>query len=200
MKDFAEEYPTSRRGFLRASGSTAGMTWLATQWPLLIATAGAAQRARAEDGDFRNLSIDEAADFAAIAARIIPSDDSAGATEAGVVWFIDQALGTFFAERAGELRAGLAALNQDVAATAGVGRFALLAPEAQDRILGSCEQTPFFADVRFLTLAGMLALPQYGGNRNHTGWKLIGFEHRHVWLPPFGYYDAESSTGGDSRG
>ena len=40
-----------------------------------------------------------------------------------------------------------------------------------------------------LTQAGMFALPEYGGNRDHKGWELIGFEHQHVWQPPFGYYD-----------
>jgi hypothetical protein len=24
------------------------------------------------------------------------------------------------------------------------------------------------------------------------GWKLLGFDHRHVWAPPFGYYDAQA--------
>jgi gluconate 2-dehydrogenase gamma chain len=176
------------------------MAWFATHWPLLVSAAGAAQQARAEGGAFRHLATDEAADLAAIAARIIPTDDTPGATEAGVVWFFDQALGTFYAPRAAELRAGLAALNQDIERTAGVGRFALLAPDAQDRILGAHDQTPFFAEVRFLTLAGLLTLPQYGGNRDHAGWKLIGFEHRHAWLPPFGYYDAQANQGDDTRG
>jgi len=37
----------------------------------------------------------------------------------------------------------------------------------------------------------MFALPQYGGNRDSVGWKLIGFEDLHVFHPPFGYYDRD---------
>ncbi len=35
----------------------------------------------------------------------------------------------------------------------------------------------------------MFALPSYGGNRDKAGWHLIGFDDRHFWQPPFGYYD-----------
>jgi gluconate 2-dehydrogenase gamma chain len=38
---------------------------------------------------------------------------------------------------------------------------------------------------------GFLADPSYGGNRGQVGWKLIGFEPKPAWKPPFGYYDAE---------
>ena len=40
-----------------------------------------------------------------------------------------------------------------------------------------------------LTLAGLLALPSYGGNENKAGWKLVGFVDQHAWQPPFGHYD-----------
>ncbi len=36
---------------------------------------------------------------------------------------------------------------------------------------------------------GFLGNPSYGGNRDHVGWKLIGFEDRMAFQPPFGYYD-----------
>ncbi len=36
---------------------------------------------------------------------------------------------------------------------------------------------------------GFLANPSWGGNREGAGWKAIGFEDRHVFQPPFGYYD-----------
>jgi hypothetical protein len=37
----------------------------------------------------------------------------------------------------------------------------------------------------------MFSSPKYGGNYQGSGWKLIGFEDRHVFTPPFGYYDRE---------
>jgi gluconate 2-dehydrogenase gamma chain len=36
----------------------------------------------------------------------------------------------------------------------------------------------------------MLSNPEYGGNFNKMGWKLIGFDDRFSWAPPFGWYDA----------
>jgi hypothetical protein len=47
--------------------------------------------------------------------------------------------------------------------------------------------------LRFLTIAGLLASPQYGGNHDGIGWQLIGFEDLHAFTPPFGYYDGESN-------
>ena len=41
-----------------------------------------------------------------------------------------------------------------------------------------------------LTLLGMFTSPKYGGNFQGSGWKLMGFVDRHVFAPPFGYYDA----------
>jgi hypothetical protein len=29
------------------------------------------------------------------------------------------------------------------------------------------------------------------------GWDLIGFDHRHAWAPPFGYYDADYMQRGE---
>jgi hypothetical protein len=36
---------------------------------------------------------------------------------------------------------------------------------------------------------GFFSNPQYGGNRDKMGWKLIGFEDAFVFQPPFGFYD-----------
>jgi hypothetical protein len=36
----------------------------------------------------------------------------------------------------------------------------------------------------------MFAMPSWGGNRERAGWALLGFDNRHAWQPPFGYYDA----------
>src|SRR5882672_1763872 len=53
------------------------------------------------------LTAADAADIEAVAAQIIPTDDSPGAREAGVVYFIDRALGTFFSQLASDYRAQL---------------------------------------------------------------------------------------------
>lgn len=180
----------SRRAFLQASGGIAGSAWLALQAPAIMAAAQAAAAARAAGGPFANLSAAEAAGIEAVAARIIPTDDTPGATEMGVVHFIDQSLGGFMSAEAGLLREGMASL--DALAVEARGKpFAALGAAAQDELLQRIEDTPFFGLAQFLTVAGALSLPSYGGNRDHLGWQLIGFEHRHAWAPPFGHYDAE---------
>jgi hypothetical protein len=51
----------------------------------------------------------------------------------------------------------------------------------------------------FLTHCGMFAMPSWGGNKDLAGWNLIGFDSRHAWQPPFGFYDARATAeeGGD---
>jgi gluconate 2-dehydrogenase gamma chain len=189
----------TRRDFLKASASTFGSTWLAAKWPAILAAASAARTAQAAGAAFTNLSAEDARDIEAIAAQIIPTDETPGAREAGVIYFIDAALGSFAASQAGALREGLTALNAKVKADhAPAARFAALDDATQIAVLKSEESGAFFGNVHFLTLAGMFALPSYGGNRDDIGWKLLGFDHRHVWAPPFGYYDAQAG-GSDGK-
>jgi gluconate 2-dehydrogenase gamma chain len=94
------------------------------------------------------------------------------------------------------LREGLAALQAMANKNYGSARFSALSAEQQDALLLAIETSEFFATMRFLTLAGLFALPDYGGNREHLGWDLLGFDHRHAWQPPFGYYDADYAQRG----
>jgi gluconate 2-dehydrogenase gamma chain len=138
------------------------------------------------------LSAAEAADVEAVAAQIIPTDDSPGAREAGVVYFIDRALATFYAQLAGDYRAQLAAFQTAYRERHPAARsFGSLTSEQQVNCLRGIDETPFFQMTRLLTLLGMFALPEYGGNRDGVGWTLIGFEDRHVFRPPFGFYDRD---------
>ena len=49
-----------------------------------------------------------------------------------------------------------------------------------------------FEPMRQAVIAGMFANPSYGGNAGKVGWKLIGFEDRFIWQPPFGFYDTDA--------
>jgi gluconate 2-dehydrogenase gamma chain len=190
----------SRRGFLKATGSMAGAAWAASLWPSVLAAAQDAAAARDAGAEFEQLTAEEAADLAAIAAQIFPTDDLPGATEAGVVYFMDSALRTFMAGAADPVSAGLDALNRKAAAIQTGARFSMLTPAEQFKLLKAEEHAmPFLNTVHFMTIAGMFALPVYGGNRDHAGWKLLGFEHRHAWVPPFGHYDAQVAAKGAKR-
>ena len=81
-------------------------------------------------------------------------------------------------------------LSDDVAAKfPGQTRFSALTTAQQDEFLKSIEQTPFFGNMRFATIAGMFSLPTHGGNRNYVGWKLVGQDLMQDNKPPFGWYD-----------
>ena len=138
------------------------------------------------------LTSEEAAAVDAICAQIIPTDETPGAREAGVLFFIDRALTTFFAHRAAEFRAQLTAFSGDCAKRFPQTKsFAALSSDLQIEFLRSVERTPFFSFIHTLTVLGMFTSPAYGGNRDLAGWKLLGFEDRHIFEPPFGYYDRD---------
>ena len=194
-----DEALLSRRGFLKAAGSAAGVGWVASLWPAVLAAAEQAAAARDAGAAFEVLSVEDAADRAAIAAQIFPSDGTPGANEAGVVYFMDSALRTFMVGATESVAAGLKVLNQK----AGAQRFAGLAPAEQTKLLKAEENSPalggFLGTVHFMTIAGMFSLPVYGGNKDYAGWKLLGFSHPHAWLPPFGYYDAQATAPGAKK-
>lgn len=188
----------SRRGFLAGSGGLAGAALWRGGLPALLAVSGAACSARDEAAAFEVLTADEGREIEAITARILPTTDTPGAREAGVVWFFDRSFNTVMSDRLDFARGGLAEFEAGVPAKfPGAQRFSGLAEADQDAWLAAQEDTPFFGLVHFMTLAGFFGMSSHGGNRDHVGWKLLGFptEHHTAWQPPFGYYDAEYMRG-----
>jgi gluconate 2-dehydrogenase gamma chain len=168
--------------------------WLALT-PLSAAVLGAQQHAHdvmhaAKPATFSVLSEAEAREIEALAAQIIPTGSTPGAREAGVIYFIDRALGTFDADKRAVYTEGLSQTqdkrrelfpdSQTIAA---------LQPGEQIRLLHGIEDTAFFDQLRTHTIVGFFGDPSYGGNRGQAGWKLIGFADTHHFEPPFGYYD-----------
>jgi len=141
---------------------------------------------------FEHLSPADAVDVEAACAEIIPTDDTPGAREAKVVYFIDKALGTFAKNQRDVWLKGV----QELRARAdkrhpGTKSFAALPTADRIAVIASLEKDkhPFFDELRGATVAGMFANPDYGGNQGKVGWKLIGFEDRYSWAAPFGWYD-----------
>ena len=181
-----------RRQFIASSAALARGSLLVLTMPALLAACREAEQARTGGSPLQTLTGLEAAEFEAMAARIIPSDDTAGAREAGVIYFIDQVLGEASrTELLTELREGLAGMQQRVASEYGEPYFHLLDDARQDQLLTTIETTPLFSTIRYLTIAGMFSLPRYGGNRDGLGYQLIGMDNRGAWAPPFGFYDAD---------
>ena len=177
----------SRRGFLKSAGAVSGASLLRIGAPAMAAAAQAACTARDTAASCATLGENEAADFAAIAARIIPTTDTPGATEAGVIYFWDNVLGGTQAHFLGAVRS----FRDDINASASAA-FSELSEAEQDSLLRMMEQDMRFEICRLLTIFGFFAMEKHGGNKGHVSWDLIGFKGHHgAWLPPFGYYDAQ---------
>lgn len=203
----------SRRRFLAGGARGLSAVWMSTHWPALLVAAEharhAAQSAMAPKFDF--FSVEEAREIDAITARIIPSDGSPGAREAGVVYFIDRGLSTFATDEQKTYREGLPELQARVGELfPGLSKFSALTSEQQDEALHSFDEPSepgkaakpaprnvrrrpgaqnFFETLRQHTIIGFLIDPDYGGNSDGAGWRVIGREREHMFQPPFGYYD-----------
>jgi gluconate 2-dehydrogenase gamma chain len=185
----------SRRQFLRAAAA-AGAAWATADLVLVEqALAQAAHDAASGPQAFAALTAGQAATVDAVASRIIPAvDGRPGAHEAGAVYFIDRALAGFNAKQKRLYADGLKDLDRRAARDARkpIG-FAALATDRQIALLRGIERTPFFQALRFDTIVGTFGSPAWGGNRDMAGWRLLGFDHRPEFQPPFGYYDTEAN-------
>jgi gluconate 2-dehydrogenase gamma chain len=185
----------SRRQWLLASS----LGFLPAIWPQIAAAQEHAHGAAGSGGPAGLTFLDRetAAEIEALAAQVIPTDATAGAREAGVIYFIDRALGTFDADKRDIYQKGMQEAQARRSALFPESKsIAALTPEQQIALLQDIENTEFFELLRMHTILGFLGDPRYGGNRDLSGWKLIGFEDRPGFEPPFGYYDAQASQGG----
>jgi hypothetical protein len=190
---------TSRRSFLLSTGGLLTTAWIGTQWAAISAAAHHADDMAAADvaaapawTGFQFLSPAEAKDVDAIAGQIVPSGTTPGAREAHAVYFIDRALSTFFAAWSADFRSGLGEFQAKFhTADPEAATFAAASSETQIAFLKKVDRTPFFESTRMLTILGMFSSPKYGGNYQGSGWTMMGFEDRHAFAPPFGYYDAK---------
>ena len=200
----------SRRHFLSRGAAGLSAVWASAHWPALLAAATHARQAAksAAPPKFEFFNADEAKEIDAITSRIIPTDETPGAHEAGVAYFIDRGLTTFSVDDQKTYREGLPQLQSRVAEMfQGKSKFSELTPDQQDEVLHSFDESAqkgqrqrgglrarpgaqnFFEILRQHTIAGFLIDPDYGGNRDAAGWKVIGREREHMFQPPFGYYD-----------
>ena len=179
----------SRRRWLAAS--PLGAVLLTSRWPEILAAQGHAQRAvrAAKPAELAVFSPAEGKEIEALAGQIIPADETPGAREAGVLYFIDRALATFDSDKREVYTKGLAETESKRAEMFASESIAALSAEQQIQLLEAIEKTAFFELLRTHCILGFFGDPSYGGNRNQAGWKLIGFEDSHQFAPPFGYYD-----------
>ena len=183
--------PFNRRQFLSGLSAGAGALWLGAPGDLVKQAILDARHLQPTDA-WRVLSEARSAALDAMTAQIFPTTETPGAREAGVVRFIDQALATFAAADLPLVRQGVIELNREAhRRDPRITVFAKLDHVRQADILRSLDdaKSVFFETIRVATIQGLFANPEYGGNKDKIGWKLIGFEDRFVWQAPFGDYD-----------
>jgi gluconate 2-dehydrogenase gamma chain len=203
----------SRRWFLSQSLTGISAAWMSAHWPAMLSAATYARHAAqsAAPAKFEFFSADHAAEVDAISARIIPTTDTPGAHEAGVVFFIDRALATFAKDDQKAYTEGLPELHAKTHEMfPSTQKFSAATLEQQDQILQSLDEQSsaaagsrrsrrgaaaqsFFETVRVHTIMGFLIDPDSDkrGNRDAVGWKVIGRDNEHMFQPPFGYYDKD---------
>ena len=128
----------------------------------------------------------DAAAIAALAERIMPgAPGMPGASDAGVLDYIDLALAGAYAPLRDFYRRGLAQLDAYCRRKSGAP-FVALSEAQQDEIVAALEDgsaagfsypgaRTFFVTLRTHTMEGMFADPVYGGNKDFAGWRLVGF-------------------------
>ena len=145
-----------------------------------------AQSHSGEDRHGAFFNRDDAATVAAFTERLMPgAPGKPGAHDAGVLNYIDLALGGAYADLQDFYRRGLAQLDA-LCRKRYNEPFVRLNAARQDEVVRALEQgeateftwptaQEFFNTIRTHTMEGMFADPVYGGNKDFAGWRLVGF-------------------------
>ena len=157
-----------------------------------MAARGKQRPARDPHGEpLRVLSRYEAETLEAIAGRLLPTTETAGAVEAGAVSYIDLALSKAYQAMLPRYRRALREINRSARRLLGKP-FARLSESEQDNLLTQLEAdqardvrngAEFFQLLRRHVLEGVFGEPSYGGNRGMAGWRLVGFPGQRFGYP-----------------
>lgn len=140
---------------------------------------------------FTALSLAEAATLDALFEQLFPADENGpGASSIGVINYLDRALSGPYARHLETYRLGVYALDAESEARFGK-RFADAESTQQQELVSALENNSAgsFKAVEAKTLfelarshlqEGLFADPIYGGNRDKSGWRVLG--HPGVWL------------------
>jgi gluconate 2-dehydrogenase gamma chain len=181
-----------RREFLTLPAAAIGGT-------LLYTLAAEPIRLKAQQGvvrvPLRFFTAAEARVIGAACERIFPNDASGpGATEAGVVIYIDRQLAGPYGRDKYRYTKGPWVESLPEHGYQGqetprqtyrrglvdLGDFTALPVDARDARLRSIETTRFFRMLRTHTIEGMFCDPMHGGNAGLIGWQLVGYPGPHM--------------------
>ncbi len=187
------KHDSTRRSFLVQAAVSAGAAAGSGLVPDIYAQTPAQPKQEAAEQPHANavqhgafFNYEQAATMAAFTERLMPgAPGKPGASDAGVVNYIDLALAGAYADLQEFYRAGLAQLDAHCRKTYNES-FVQLDASRQDAVIAAIEQgkaaefswprgPEFFNLIRTHTMEGMFADPIYGGNRDFAGWRLVGF-------------------------
>jgi gluconate 2-dehydrogenase gamma chain len=199
------EHDEGRRAFLigaaTSAGALAGTTLVpeaqaqSHAMPMATAMPATAHTEPGGAGDRAFFNGDDAAAIAAFTERLMPgAPGKPGAQDAGVLNYIDLALAGAYADQQDFYRRGLTQLDAYCRKTYD-HPFERLTAMQQDEVLTALDEGKasgftwpsaqlFFNTVRTHTIEGMFADPVYGGNKDFTGWRLIGFPGAQMFYSP----------------
>jgi gluconate 2-dehydrogenase gamma chain len=210
--------PSSRRLFLKHGALGLSGAVLLNLVPSALQAAHQSAKAAAASGEgFVFFSPGEAADVKAFADQIFPTDETPGASEANVVYFIDHVLKSSDHDAGDQFRHCISRLNENSAQLfPGTTQFSSLTRERQAEVITRFQTfvrkrrsdvvrgmfgdgTNYFDTMRTYVIAGFLSDPVDGGNKDMVGWELIGFDGMSAHEPPFGFYDSEVLKNGGNK-
>lgn len=135
--------------------------------------------------DYHVFTSAEAETLIALCEQIIPADHDPGATDAGVIWFIDKLLYERFLDLLPVYQQGLKGLESS-SRELYQASFTALAPEQQvdlmkkmeaDQLPGACwtgqKASAFFNQVIRNTMQGFYGSPRHGGNKNYVSYRML---------------------------
>ncbi|HRY50629.1 MAG TPA: gluconate 2-dehydrogenase subunit 3 family protein [Candidatus Paceibacterota bacterium] len=128
----------------------------------------------------------------AITERIIPADQDPGASEAGVINFLDKQLASRLRRHQQTYRDGLVGV-EETSRVMFEGSFVALAVDQQIEVLKALESgkakgetwrkqsaPSFFRLICDHTMAGFYGGPQHGGNRGYASYKMLGIDYPQI--------------------
>lgn len=123
------------------------------------------------------LKDNDAATLGAICDQIIPADDFASASQAGVLTYIDLQLTGPYRRHQKTYRNGLKQANELCRSRFGA-ELAGTSAQQQFEIVSALEKDnrTFFDLVRAHTMQGYYGTPRHGGNRDAVSWRMLGLD------------------------
>jgi len=170
---------TSRRDFIRQFSLACGSV-------LFITSCNGYQ------SPWRFLTEEEAKTVIAFAEQIIPKDKDPGATDAGVVNFIDKQLVNYYVRFQEDYRAGISAIENSAVQLHNKS-FYELEWETQTGFMEKMEQgelpkefwagmnqQQFFRMLLEHSMQGFYGSPRHGGNKDYVSYKMIQLDYPHI--------------------